>query len=55
MKHHFGLKEQLRDCGYSDFGIWQTFFSEMNQVESVTSRKTTDSIWYNDTIHSFKQ
>lgn len=25
MKHHFYLKEQLTNDGYSDFGIWYTF------------------------------
>lgn len=28
MDYHFYLKEQLTNCGYSDLGIWQSFFQK---------------------------
>lgn len=43
-----------RKCSYTDLGIWQIFFQEVDN-ETVISRKTTDTIFANDKMRAFKQ
>ena len=44
MEESFNFKECLTYFDYSDLGIWE-MFSENEQSEYVTSRKTTVSIY----------
>ena len=42
MKHHFNLKEQQTNCGYSDLGVWKKISPK--GMKWVTPGKTADSM-----------
>lgn len=42
---HFYLKQRQTNYGYSDLGIWKTFFSKMNKVSlSLQGKQLTELV-----------
>lgn len=52
MDYHFYMEVQLTRQGYSELSICKHIL-ENEQSEPVTSRKSNDSLCYNDKIQAF--